>query len=83
MPDDRDCVFFTLAGEPNVDPSVALTPWIAIPRTQNGFREIYAMLLWAKTTGAHVNVTTTGAAANATCTTHGAVVGLYQLLTVS
>jgi len=84
-PDDRDCVFFTLAGtpEPNVDPSVAITPWIAIPRSQNGFKEIYAMLLWAKSTGTPVDVTTTGAAASATCTTHGTVVGLYQILTSS
>jgi|SRR5882672_2852588 len=80
-PDDRDCVFFTLAGtpEPTVDPSVVKSPWIAIPRSQNGFKEIYAMLLWAKSTGRP----TTGAAASASCTTHGTVVGLYQILTSS
>jgi len=39
-----------------------ITPWIAIPRSQNGFKEIYAMLLWAKSTGTPVDVTTTGAA---------------------
>lgn len=80
MPDDRDCIFFTLAGDPVLEPSVANTPWLAVPRSQNGFREIYAFLLWAKATGTSVDVYTSGIASDASCNTHGTIAGLAQIL---
>jgi hypothetical protein len=33
---------------------------MAIPETQDGYTQIYAMLLWAKATGTALNITTSG-----------------------
>jgi hypothetical protein len=37
-------------------------PWVAIKQSQNGFREIYALLLAAKASGQSVTIITTGTA---------------------
>ena len=62
-----DCLWFTLSGVPQADPILPNNPWFAIPRTQNGFGELYAMLLSAKLSGSTVWVSTTGAAAGGAC----------------
>ncbi len=57
-----DCFFFTLVGVTQPDP-VSPSPWIAIPRSQYGAKDAYAILLSAKLTGQQVRVTTNGAIA--------------------
>ncbi len=56
--DSGDCVIFTLQGLAEADPRVPSTPWFAIPRSQFGARDAYAMLLAAKLTGERVEVRT-------------------------
>jgi hypothetical protein len=78
-PDYRDCVFFQLVGVSVPDPGVSTSPWIAIPRSQVGFKEIYALLLWAKGSGTNITVETSGEAV-ASC---GGAVGVWQVYTAS
>jgi len=61
-PDNRPCVFFSIAGVPQADPVQPGWPWIAVRQSQNGFKEIYALLLAARHSGTPVTVTTTGVA---------------------
>ena len=58
-----DCFYFTLEGVSQADPILPGSPWFAIPRTQYGAKDAYAMLLSAKLSGQPVNVVTNGAAA--------------------
>jgi hypothetical protein len=84
MPDSaRDCVFFELVGVSQPDPAVPGTALIAVPKTQNGFKEIYALLLWAKATESVLTVETTGQPAGGGCSSLGNVVGLHQIYTPS
>ena len=56
-----DCFYFTLNGITVADPALGNnSPWFAVPRTQYGAKDAYAMLLTAKATAAQVRVTTTG-----------------------
>jgi hypothetical protein len=62
-----NCVYFMLAGVTQADPVSQGNSWFAVPATQNGFSQIYAMLLSVKLVGGTVNVTTTGTLAGGTC----------------
>jgi len=76
-PDGRDCVFFELQGVGTADPSVpGGESWIAVPRSQTGFKEIYALLLTAKAMQMPITVVTTGAPAPSPC---NGFVGLTQI----
>jgi hypothetical protein len=55
-------VFFQLSGVSEADPA-APNVWFAVPKTHAGFKEIVAMLLAARMSGALVSVSTTGAVA--------------------
>ena len=57
----QDCVYFTLEGVATADPVAPNNPYFAVARSQYGSKDAYAMLLVAKTTGASVRATTTGA----------------------
>jgi hypothetical protein len=61
-PDARPCAFFSLSGVAQADPVLPGQPWIAIRQSQNGFKEIYAMLLAAIHSGVPITVATTGVA---------------------
>jgi hypothetical protein len=78
-PDSRDCIFFQLVGVSEADPIVPGSPWIAVPRGDNGFTEIYALLLWAKSTGTPITVET-NSQAQSTC---GGMVGVWQVYSAS
>lgn len=81
MPDAaRDCVLFTLSAEPVADAAVPGNPWMAIPRSQNGFKEIFAFLLWAKSTSTPIAVQTTGQVAEG-CTALGDIAGVAYVWT--
>jgi hypothetical protein len=58
--DGADCFYFTLQGVPEADPIKPGEPTFAIPRTQYGAKEGYAMLLSAKLSGRTVRVLTRG-----------------------
>ena len=58
--DGADCFYFTLAGVGEADPVKPGDPNFAIPRTQYGAKDAYAMLLSAKLTGRAVTVMTRG-----------------------
>lgn len=58
--DGADCIYFTLDGVAEADPVKPGDPWFAIPRTQYGAKDAYAMLLAAKLTGKTVLVSTRG-----------------------
>jgi hypothetical protein len=66
LPDPgHDCVFFTLVNVHEADPAFPGSPWIAIPASQNGFQQMYDLLLRAKLGGGgSVGVVTSGAAAS-------------------
>lgn len=76
-PDGRDCVFFELQGVGIADENVSGgESWIAVPRSQTGFKEIYALLLAAKVAQMPITVVTTGAPAPSPC---NGFVGLTQI----
>jgi hypothetical protein len=81
LPDPgHDCVFFTLVGVNEADPAFPGRPWIAIPVSQNGFQQMYDLLLRSKL-GGTVGVVTSGAAAPG-CTPLGSnqlIVGVTYL----
>jgi hypothetical protein len=56
--DSGDCIIFTLEGVSEADSRVPGAPWFAIPRTQFGAKDGYAMLLAAKLTGEALEVRT-------------------------
>ena len=58
--DGADCIYFTLDGVPEADPIKSGDPTFAIPRSQYGSRDAYAMLLSAKLADKPVRVTTRG-----------------------
>lgn len=58
--DSADCIYFTLEGVTEADPIKPGDPMFAIPRTQYGAKDGYAMLLSAKLTGQPVFVVTRG-----------------------
>jgi hypothetical protein len=58
--DGADCIYFTLEGVAEADPVKPGDHWFAIPRTQYGAKDAYAMLLAAKLTGKTVFVSTRG-----------------------
>jgi len=58
--DGADCIYFTLEGVAEADPVKPGDAWFAIPRTQYGAKDAYAMLLAAKLTGKTVFVSTRG-----------------------
>jgi hypothetical protein len=61
-PDTRECAFFRLIGVSEADPATPGVPWFAVPKTHPGYREIVAILLQARATGAPLqHVATTGA----------------------
>ena len=70
------CFFFSLVGVAVADPVVPNSPWFGIPLAQTGFSQAYALMLSAKTTGATVIVSTTGALAGGTCGTYAGVAAL-------
>lgn len=78
MPDHRDCVFFNRVGVSEASPAIPGNPWIAIHRSHQGFREIFAFLLWAKGSGTPVAVTTTGSVSTG-CNASENIVGLMQI----
>lgn len=78
-PDSRDCVFFKLEGVSTADPDISTEAWIAIPRTHIGFKERYALLLWAKGSQTPITVETSGVA-EPSC---GGVVGVWQIYTTN
>lgn len=47
-----DCYFFKLADVTESDPVTPNSPWFAILRTQNNAKEMYTMLMTARTTAA-------------------------------
>jgi len=58
-PDSRPCVFLSIIGVSEADPTVRPDwPWFAVRQSQHGFKELYALLLSAKlatkTTGKHL-----------------------------
>lgn len=68
-----NCAYFQLIGVAQADPSVPGDAWFAIPTTQNGYNEIFAILIAAKLAGATVTVGTTGAVAGGSCGTNPGV----------
>src|SRR4051794_20860354 len=64
-----DCTYFMLSGVTQADPSVPGNAWFAVPKTQNGYTNIVAMLISGKLAGAQVTVVTTGAVAGGGCGT--------------
>ena len=58
--DGADCTYFTLQGVSEADPVTPGDATFAIPRTQFGARDGYAMLLAAKISGRTVRVITRG-----------------------
>ena len=68
-----DCAYFQLTGVPEADPVHPGNPWFGIPRTQNGYNEIYALLLGAKLSGSTVVVQTTGVVAGGACSSYAGV----------
>jgi hypothetical protein len=64
-PDTRPCAFFSLQGVAVADPVVPSTPWFAIPKSDPGFAEKFAVLMSAKLAGKLVNVATDGTASPA------------------
>lgn len=58
--DGADCIYFTLEGVSEADPIKPGDPTFAIPRSQFGSKDGYAMLLAAKLTGQPVRVLTRG-----------------------
>lgn len=54
-PDSRDCSFFMLSGVNEAHPAVPGSPWFAISKSHQGYKEIVAMLLIARTTGRALN----------------------------
>jgi hypothetical protein len=46
-PDTRPCAFFQLQGVTTADPVAPGSPWFAIPMTNVGFHEQFALLLTA------------------------------------
>ena len=58
--DGADCTYFTLQGVSEADPVKPGDPTFAIPRTQFGAKDGYAMLLAAKISGKTVRVITRG-----------------------
>ena len=49
----HDCIYFRLLGVVQADPVLPNNPYLALPRTHVGFKEIYALLL-----AAYMNSTT-------------------------
>jgi hypothetical protein len=76
-PDSRPCVFFSIAGVTQADPVRPGSPWVVVRQSQNGFKELYALLLAAKHTGAPVTVTTNGTAV-AECDGHVGLIHAYH-----
>jgi hypothetical protein len=62
-----DCVWFTLVGVSQGDPILPGSPGFALPRSQTGYSEIYAMLQAAKLSGSSLVIETTGAVAGGAC----------------
>lgn len=58
--DGADCIYFTLEGVTEADPIKPGDPFFAIPRSQYGAKDAYAMLLAAKISGQTVLVSTRG-----------------------
>lgn len=58
--DSADCIYFTLEGVTEADPVKPGDPTFAIPRSQYGSKDAYAMLLAAKLSGQPVRVLTRG-----------------------
>jgi hypothetical protein len=76
---NQDCLWFQLSGVTQADPQLPNSPWFAIPRTQNGYNEIYAMLLAAKLSGTSVQVATTGAPAGGACNQYSGVAWIVMI----
>ena len=55
-----DCFYFTLDGVTEADPVVPGAIWFAIPRSQPGSKDAYAMLLAAKLSGQLLRIHTNG-----------------------
>jgi hypothetical protein len=63
-PDARECVFFQLSGVNEADPVIPGNPWFAVAKSHTGYKEIFAALLIARTTGRTlVHVATNGTTA--------------------
>lgn len=60
---NSDCILFTLEGVSEADPGVPGNPWFAIPRSQYGSKDAYAMLLSAKLSGQTISIATNGSSA--------------------
>jgi hypothetical protein len=74
---DADCLYFQLAGVTQADAIAPNSPWFAIPRAQNGFKEMYALLLTARVSQIAISVNTTGQVAASPCAAYAAVQYIY------
>jgi hypothetical protein len=82
LPDPgHNCVFFTLVNNNEADPAFPGSPWFAIPVSQNGFLQMYDLLLRSKLDKIPIGVVTSGTAATG-CTAIGSsqpIVGVTYL----
>src|SRR5689334_10571203 len=62
-PDTRECTFFQLSGVTEADPVVPGNPWFAVPKTHLGYKEIFVVLLTARSNGRTITVQTDGTTA--------------------
>lgn len=59
----RSCAFFQLKGAPQANPAFPGVPWFAIPMSNVGFHEQYALLLSVALNNHPISVATSGQAA--------------------
>jgi len=63
-PDSRPCFFFTLDGVPIADSTIHTTsPWFAIAQTAINYKEVVALVLFARANGVPITATTSGGGA--------------------
>ncbi len=62
-PDERPCYFFKLKGVQEASPVVKGSPWFAVAKTHQGYKEIVATVLTAFALKKQVYIGTTGAIA--------------------
>jgi hypothetical protein len=73
---NTDCIYFTLENVAIADSVVGNSAWFAIPRSEYGSKEAYAMMLALKISGGLINVDTTGVPV-ASCGSYAGVMSVY------
>lgn len=73
----HDCVYIRLAGVTQADPLTPGGAYFALPRTQVGFNEVYALVLSAYVSGTPVSIRTTSSLVGGEC---GAYIGITWLI---